>query len=141
MTSEIKEFATTLQKTHIILKDIQRELGWGPERAHESYALLRVALHTLRDRLTMDQSIKFASQLPMLIRGFYFDGWNPHEVPIKMNKEEFLTAIQIEIPFAIDRNIEDLIRTVFNVIDSHLSPNEFKKIADTMPKDLQEVLM
>ena len=43
---------------------------------HRAYRLLRATLHALRDRLTAHEAVQFGAQLPMFIRGFYYDGWH-----------------------------------------------------------------
>jgi uncharacterized protein (DUF2267 family) len=68
------------------------ELGW--EDAHKAYQALRLVLHTLRDRLTVEEAVQFAAQLPMLVRGFYYEGWAPTGNPLKhRHKQEFLSNI------------------------------------------------
>jgi uncharacterized protein (DUF2267 family) len=66
---------TTLQKTHEWLRDIKEELGFDNDRA--AYAALRATLHGLRDQLGTDQVARFGAQLPMLVRGIYYEGWDP----------------------------------------------------------------
>jgi uncharacterized protein (DUF2267 family) len=38
---------------------------------------LRATLHALRDRLIIDEVAQLSAQLPMLIRGLYYKGWDP----------------------------------------------------------------
>jgi uncharacterized protein (DUF2267 family) len=69
-------FSTTVEKTNRILKDIEKAYGWPKELRNQSYAALSAVLHSLRDRLTVDESDQLAAQLPLLVRGMYFDGWD-----------------------------------------------------------------
>lgn len=72
---EMEIFGNTLQKTHLWLDDLMAELGW--QDRHKAYLALRAVLHTLRDRLTVEEAAHLGAQLPMLIRGFYYEGWDP----------------------------------------------------------------
>jgi uncharacterized protein (DUF2267 family) len=86
-------FDATLQKTNIWLKDIMQELG-GEDR-HKAYVSLRTTLHALRDRLTLEETAQFGAQLPMLIRGLYYEGWTPTGKPDKVrHKADFLAPIR-----------------------------------------------
>ena len=75
----------TVDRTNRVLKDIEEAYGWPKERRNQSYNALRAVLHTLRDRVTVDESAQFAAQLPTLVRGIYYEGWDPSRVPVKMD--------------------------------------------------------
>jgi uncharacterized protein (DUF2267 family) len=60
----------------------------------DAYKALRAVLQTMRDRLPLNDAVHFAAQLPMFLRGLFYEGWEPSQVPIKMPREEFLAAIQ-----------------------------------------------
>ncbi len=68
-TTHHELFSSTLQKTHIWLKDLMEELWWDDQ--HRAYLALRATLHALRDRLTVDEAVHLGAQLPIIIRGFY----------------------------------------------------------------------
>ena len=69
----LEVFDRTIHKTNIWLKDLMEILGCTDRQ--EAYTSLRATLHALRDRLTIEETAQVAAQLPMLIRGFYFEGW------------------------------------------------------------------
>jgi uncharacterized protein (DUF2267 family) len=94
MSTGVDVFDTTLQKTIALLKDICNEFGWPEERRQQAYSALRSVLHAIRDRLPVIEAANFAAQLPMLVRGFYYEGWKPESVPIKMHRQEFFAEVQ-----------------------------------------------
>lgn len=132
---------TTIEKTNLVLKDIEEVYGWPKERRNQSYAALRAVLHALRDRLTIDESAQFAAQLPMLIRGLYFEGWDPSDVPQKPNREEFLQRIRRDFRFVdVHGGMELLVQTVLGALRRYLTDGEWEDIRTNMPKDLATVL-
>src|SRR5918996_6063232 len=108
-------FDTTLQKTHIWLKDLMQALG--TEDRQRAYLALRATLHALRDRLTVEEVAQLGAQLPMLIRGFYYEGWDPAGKPLKeRHKEEFLARIEEHFSGDDIADPEQVARAVFTVL-------------------------
>lgn len=135
----LEAFDTTLQKTNLILKAIMDRFGWEDRR--QAYDALRAVLHTLRNRLTPEHAAGFSAQLPMLVRGLYFDGWRVSEVPIKMNREEFLDEIGRQIvPPPSGTSMEEVTRGVLAIVATYTDPNEMRKIKATLPSDIQDLL-
>jgi uncharacterized protein (DUF2267 family) len=133
-------FSTTVDKTNRVLRDIEETYAWPKERRQESYAALRAVSHALRDRLTVEEAAHLAAQLPMLIRGLYYEGWDPSHVPVKMNREQFLARVRREFPFEVDDGIEPLVQTVLHSLRRHITDGEWENVRSTMPKDLAAVL-
>jgi len=52
----------------------------------DAYKGLRAVLQTVRVRLPLDLAVHFGAQLPMLVRGLYYEGWEPSKGPIKMSR-------------------------------------------------------
>ncbi|MCF0093706.1 DUF2267 domain-containing protein [Micromonospora sp. NPDC049114] len=132
----ISAFESSLDKTNLILKDIEAAYGWPKERRNQSYAALRTVLHLLRDRLAVNESVEFAQQLPVLVRGIYFDGWNPSDVPIKLNRDDFLYEVRQGFPYDVEGGAERVTQVVLDTLRRHVTQGEWQDVKDTMPKDL-----
>jgi uncharacterized protein (DUF2267 family) len=133
-------FDTTVDKTNRLLKEIELEYGWPKERRNQSYAALRSVLHTLRDRLSVQASAQLAAQLPMLVRGLYFEGWDPGRVPVKMSRDEFLARVREEFRFEVRGGIEPLVSTVLRALKLYGTEGEWADVKAGMPKELAAVM-
>lgn len=136
----ISAFESSLDKTNLILKDIEDAYGWPKDRRNQSYAALRTVLHLLRDRLAVNESVQFAQQLPVLVRGIYFDGWNPSDVPIKLNRDDFLYEVRQGFPYDVEGGVERVTQVVLDTLRRHVTQGEWQDVKDTMPKDLAMML-
>lgn len=132
-------FSKAVDDANRLLKDIERAEGWENHR-NESYAALHSVLHTFRDRMTVDQAAHFASQLPLLVRGIFYDGWRPSKVPVKMNREGFIAAVRQEFPYKVHTSIEDLIVVVMQALVNATTEDIVDKTVSLLPTDLRELL-
>ncbi|MEU8217811.1 DUF2267 domain-containing protein [Micromonospora taraxaci] len=132
----LSAFESSLDKTNLILKDIEDAYGWPKDRRNQSYAALRTVLHLLRDRLPVDESVEFAQQLPVLVRGIYFDGWVPSDVPIKLNRDDFLYEVRQGFPYDAEGGPERVTQVVLDTLRRHVTQGEWQDVKETMPKDL-----
>ncbi len=133
----LKTFDSTIQSTNIWLDDIMRELGWGDR--HRAYTALRVVLHTLRDRLTVDCAAHFGAQLPMLVRGFYYEGWRPAHKPVKAHSLDlFLMHITDAFLHDIEADSRQIAGAVFRTLSQHLTEGEITKVQQALPAQLRE---
>jgi uncharacterized protein (DUF2267 family) len=133
-------FDTTVDKTNRILREIEEEYGWPKDRRNQSYAALRGVLHALRDRLTVEESAQFAAQLPMLVRGIYYEGWNPGKVPVKIDREEFMARVRQEFPYDTEGGTEPLVQAVLGALKRRVTDGEWEDIKSTVPKQLATVM-
>jgi uncharacterized protein (DUF2267 family) len=134
-------FDETIHKTNIWLKDIGQTLDCDRQR---SYQALRAVLHCLRDRLIVDEAAHLGEQLPMLVRGIYYEGWRPAGKPEKIrSREEFLSRISANLaqspiePEEAARAAEEAARAVFQVLENHITPGEALDVLDELPQDIR----
>jgi uncharacterized protein (DUF2267 family) len=131
----LEVFDETLHKTNTWLKEIAQVLG--PDR-HRAYQALRAVLHCLRDRLTVDEAAQLGDQLPMLVRGIYYEAWHPAGKPEKIRtREEFLARISTHLPKARPINAEDAARAVFQVLEKHVTGGEIQDVVQAMPEEIR----
>jgi uncharacterized protein (DUF2267 family) len=134
-------FSASVSKTNEVLHEIEQVFGWPKDRRELSYDALRSALHVLRDRLPVQEAADLAAQLPMVMRGLYYEGWRPAKVPVKMNHEEFLQRVQHDFPYEVEGGPERVVRTVLGVLSQHyIAEGELEDIRSSLPKDLAAVL-
>ena len=132
-------FDRTLQKTQIWLNDLTHELEWQAH-PHKVYHALRTVLHALRDRLTVEEAVHLGAQLPMLVRGFYYEGWTLKGKPRKeRHKEDFLAHIKDAFKEDVTVRPESIARAVFKVLARHTSEGEIDDVKHILPKSLQEL--
>jgi uncharacterized protein (DUF2267 family) len=131
-------FDSTIQTTNVWLNDILERLGW--QDRHRAYHALRAVLHALRDRLPVDQAAALAAQLPMLVRGFYYEGWHPHGKPVKeRHKEEFLA--HVAAAFRDDPGVDPewVTRAVLRVLSKHVTGGEIEGVKRNLPGELRSL--
>jgi uncharacterized protein (DUF2267 family) len=115
------------------------EKGFGTDDRGLAYRATRAWLHSLRDRLTMQVAAHFAAQLPDLLRGVFYDGWNPSHVPQKYGSAEYIAR------FARDARIHDsdvakAAGIVTAVVRQHASAGVVDEAFALLPADLRELL-
>ena len=130
---------STVQKTHEWLKDVTDGLGFPNEKA--AFAALRAVLHVLRDRLPQQNAVQLGAQLPMLIRGLYYEGWDPLKEPGGIHhQQEFFDLVAGELrEHAELRDARRVTKIVLGVLGRHLGAGEKEKLLRTLPKDLREL--
>jgi uncharacterized protein (DUF2267 family) len=130
-------FDRTIQTTNIWLNEIMDDLG--PDR-QVAYRALRAVLHALRDRMTIEEAAHLSAQLPLLVRGIFFDMWRPAEAPLRMRTvEEFLTRVAVELQDIRPVDPEDAARAVFKTLGKHVSRGEIDQVRSQLPAQIRQL--
>lgn len=131
-------FDNTEQKTMRWVGDVAS--GMGSTDMRRSYKILRAVLHATRDRLVPDEAVHLGAQLPMLVRGFYYEGWHPHDKPRKYrDKGPFLAQVSKETPGLDDAQLERAVTVVFQTLDHEIPSGELEQVRHALPEELREM--
>ena len=137
MSTGLDIFDRTVQESNLWLKDIMDRLETVDR--HQAYSSLRAVLHALRDRIGPESAARLGAQLPMLLRGLYYEGWDPTNKPTKERHEEaFLARIARELPRATESEVEQGALAVLDVLSKHVDRGAAVKIATMFPHDLRK---
>ena len=132
----LEVFDKTLQTTNIWLNEIMDRLG--PDR-QLAWKALSVVLHKLRDRLPLELSAHLGAQLPLLVRGIYYDQFEPAKLPTDCDtREQFVTEVAewLDDTRPVDPDLAT--RAVIGVLARHVAPGQLDKVCQALPKQLRQ---
>jgi uncharacterized protein (DUF2267 family) len=126
----------SIEKANTWLAEVAGEFGTEDRRF--AYRVTRAWMHVLRDRLPVPVAAHLAAQLPDLLRGVFYDGWNPSHVPDKYDHSEYVRR------FARDANIHDAevrqaASVVTKVVRRHVSAGAVDEAMHALPADIREI--
>lgn len=130
-------FDKTLQTTNVWLDDICEELG--PDRQAAWHALGSV-LRTVRDRVPVELAAHLGAELPMLVRGVYYDQYRPERQPQDYrSRDEFLERVREGFGPMRPIDPETATRSVFKTLDKHLPHGQLAKVHHALPEDVRSI--
>lgn len=138
MNTGLDVFDATVQETNLWLKELMACVGTDDRK--QAYRILRATLHALRDRIGPENAVHLGAQLPMLIRGLYFEGWRMAGTPTReRHKQAFLDHVRREARDALNMDPEIAVHAVFEVMGDQLDPQEVMKITELFPVELRDL--
>jgi uncharacterized protein (DUF2267 family) len=138
-TTHLDVLDRSVEKANIWINEVAAELGTADR--HEAYRALRAFLHALRDRLPVAEAAQLSSQLPLLIRGIYFEGWQPGHAPaLYRHPSEFLDRVAREAKLHGDTEASFAVEAAARVLARHVSGGEMEDVARTLPAELRRLL-
>ncbi len=137
-TNGFDAFDHATQTAHAWLAQVIRELG--TEDRHFAYRALRAWLHTLRDRLSVETAAAFAAQLPELLRGVYYDGWQPSKTPVKYGPDEYRLRFAQEAAIRVE-DVPATAGAVTEALRSRLSPGQLDQALAQLPQHVRALVL
>lgn len=129
---------TAVQKANLWLKDVQR---FGRLRGKaQAYSALRSVLHAIRDCLPAGAATRFSAQMPLLVKGVFFDGWHLSAKPRRLDRDAFVARLREAL-----RGQEGLdpflaLESVVRALDLHLGRHELEKVQYILPRDVRALI-
>lgn len=131
-------FDTAVQKANIWLKDI--EAAGNMRSRFQAYAALRSVLHALRDCAPTAEAIKFSAQMPLMIKGVFFDGWKVSPKPHRLSLKEFDDVLRGGLKEHNGVEPAVALKAVLSAVNRHISPSVLKTFQLVLPSEVHEAV-
>lgn len=138
MTRMIHVFERTTHEAHEWVNNLAGRTGWQSER--DVLRLLRTVLCKIRDHLPVNEMAQFSAQLPLILRGMFFEGWQPKVTPVReRHAADFIADLDDKVGDVIDYQGLSDIKAVFNVINDQISRGEVEDVRACLPQELRDL--
>lgn len=135
--NQISDLNDSWQKTSEWLGMVADVLDVNKEKA---YMFTRAVLHVLRDRLPVEEAHDLAAQLPLVLKGVFFDGYKPSGKPDKIKTiDEFIDRVQAQVGNEPRENVEAAADAVIGALQVSVSEGEIADVRGDMPKQLKDL--
>ena len=133
----LEVFDKTLQTTNIWLNEISEDLG--PDR-QLAWAALGSVLRAVRDRVPATLAAHLASELPLLVRGTFYEQYQPERQPTgQRTAEEFLETVGHGLAGRRPVGVDDATRSVLRVLSRHLPAGQCEKVRQSLPEPVRKL--
>jgi uncharacterized protein (DUF2267 family) len=120
------------------LNGIRDELG--QDDREEAWRILKADLQVLRDQLTIDEAAQFGAQLPLVLRGAFYEGFDPGRQQKVRHREEFIALFAERANLSDSTDAERALGAATSALSSHVTPGELDDLIAQLPSDLRSVL-
>lgn len=128
----------TVQLTHEWIGELRERLSWSSSR--DAMRLMRSVLTELRDRLPHDEVADLAAQMPLLVRGMYYEGWRPAQTPIKdRSAEGFERAVAQRLGRVHGYRGRADIAAVFAMLANRMTEGELRRARRALPHAVRDL--
>ena len=135
---DIDTIERSLQNTQIWLRDIMRE--FKDDNRQRALHALRAVLAAIRDRIPVSEAAQFSAQLPIFVRGLFWEGWDPDRPSRAHNRADFLDLIHSHLAPVPEMDAEDCFRAVMRTLWRHVSAGELRDVRSVMPLEVQQMM-
>src|SRR5436305_3085635 len=122
-------FDRTIHLTNSWLDEISNRLEVKmispPRDKQVAWHALGAVLRAIRDRVPIELAAHLGAQLPLLVRGTFYEQWRPSKTPQRWRSaEDFLAVVAAELSSAGPVGACDAADAVFRVLNHYVDPGE-----------------
>ena len=129
----------SVHKTNDWLSDLAAELDEDREGA---WRILKAYLQVLRDELTVDEAAQLAAQLPLVLRGAFYEGFDPSRQPAKLrHRDEFLGRLAERARLPSPDHAARAAEAGTKVLRQHVTEGEIDDVLSQLPNQVREALV
>jgi len=135
--SGLAVFDRSIQTANVWLDEVMADHGPDRQRA---WHILTAVLHALRDRLPVDLAAHLGAQLPLIVRGAYYDQFEPSIMPDRSRSaDEFIAKVSEGLSGTRPVDAVDAVKSVFDVLSHYLDPGQIQKVQHALPEDVRRL--
>lgn len=148
-TNKAMNFDKYAQEGNLFMHELGEILNHpGEEDRAQAGRLLRAVLHTLRDHISIGQSLNLISQFPMFLKAIYVDQWQLSADQERIKTMEAFTAKveqkqreEGEVNFDWNEPTRQLIEYVLIMLGKYVSEGELADIEAELPGEIRQFLL
>jgi putative phosphoribosyl transferase len=133
-TTGLVLFDKTIQMTHAWLGEIEQTLG--PDR-RLAWKALSAVLQVLRDRLPVELAAHLGAQLPLIVRGTFYDQFEPARQPRGYDLDEFIEQVAERMERSRPVDAFEATRAVLATLSRHIPNGQIAKLQRALPGDIR----
>jgi uncharacterized protein (DUF2267 family) len=129
-----------VEEANSFFKEVAQELQL-PEDIDHAARVTTAVFHTLRERITAEESMHVISNLPMILKGIYVDGWKLSKQNNSVDTlEDFLNEVREHTPrsagydFGGKQMARDTVKAVLRVLRKYVDEGEIRHIQQQLPE-------
>ena len=107
----------------------------------DAYHAMHAVLGALRDRLPVDVAASLSSHMPLLVRGIFFDGYEPaRTAPRLRTVDQFVADVRASLAARPHIDAGEAINAVLDTLTHHVDRAAFATIHAVLPPQLRAYL-
>jgi uncharacterized protein (DUF2267 family) len=129
----------SVHKTNEWIADLERELG--VDDSAYAWRSLRGYLQVLRERLTTSEAAHLAAELPQLLRGVFYEGFDPDREPARIREREtYLQRLMERAQLEDHDDAAAVAAAVTRIMRRRIAADEVDDVLAQLPSEIRDVL-